>query len=354
MNVINNFFGTVGGIYKEYHAYCNIAIGAVVFIVLFLLRNKLANGILKGLGKMLYKNEESKNSFIAALKKPLSVFFVILGLFIMLYLNVTTSPILKGFKIITILIICWGAMNFLSSNIIKSLNSGNSDEVINVTAVKFISNLIRIVVVALAVVMIISELGYNISGIITGLGVGGLAVSLAAQDAVKNLISGFIIVFDKPFKVGDFIQTKDITGTVLEVQMRSTKIRTLDDAVVTMPNSKLTDEAIVNISRMDKRLIDTEIGLVYSTDNELIEKCMKEIREYLVKDDEIINEPIRVEFKNFDDSALTICIFCYTTVTEINTFHKVLSRVNLNIKQIVENNNAEFAFPSTSVYIEKQ
>ena len=278
---------------------------------------------------------------------------LILGVFALLYIHVTVSPILKVFKIVTILIVCWGVMNYLSSNVSNAFLSKSNEE-INLTALKFVSNIIRILVIAIAVVMIISELGYNINGLITGLGVGGLAVSLAAQDVIKNLISGFIIVFDKPFKVGDFIKSNDIEGTVLEVRMRSTKIRKLDDSVVTMPNTKLTDESVINISRMDKRLINDEIGITYSTPNDIIQKCLDDIKKYLISDDEIINDPLRVEFKSFEDSSLVINFFCYTTVTDIHEYQAVLSKVNMNIKHIIEENGAEFAFPSRSVYMEKK
>ena len=351
---MKDIISTIFGYIKEYHTYVNLGVGVLIFLFMLIFRNRLSNAILKSVAKLIYKSKESKEAFVTSLQKPLSVFFLILGLFSLLYLNVTASPILKGFKIITILIICWGVMNYLSNNVTKAFKKNGSDDSINVTAIKFISNIIRILVVVLAVVMIISELGYNINGLITGLGVGGLAVSLAAQDAVKNLISGFIIVFDKPFKVGDYIQAGTLQGTVLDVKMRSTKIRLLDDSVVTLPNSKLTDDAIVNISRMDKRLIDSDIGIVYSTDNKTVEKCLADIREYLKNSDKIINEPIRVEFKKLDNSCLTINIFCYTPVTDIHEYYKLLSEVNLNIKKIIEDNETEFAFPSSSIYIEKK
>ena len=350
---MNDFLKSVSAFYKEYATYVNLSGGAIIFLFFFLLRNKLSKSFLSLFGKMIYKDEEKQNSFISALQKPLSVFFSLLGLFALLYLNVASSPILKGFKILTILVICWGIMNYLSSNISNAFKLKEENDMINVTAVKFISNIIRILVISLAVVMIISELGYNINGLITGLGVGGLAVSLAAQDAIKNLLSGFIIVFDKPFKVGDMISTGDIKGTILEVTMRSTKIRTIEDTVVTLPNSKLTDDAIVNISKMEKRLIDTNIGLTYSTPNKTITKCVEDIKNYLLSRDDIIPEPMRVEFSEFEDSSLIICIFCYTTVIDVNDYYSLLNEINLKIKTIVEDNSAEFAFPTQTLHIEK-
>ena len=352
---MTEFFDNIKVLYKENAHFLNIVFGTAVFLLLFLMRNILSNAVSKLISKIVYKDESKRDALVNSIKKPLSTYIMLLGVFLGLTINIHSAAITKGFKIISILVICWGVTNVISSSFSNSLKDGKySDDVINLTAVKFISKIFKILIIGLAVVMVISELGYNINGLITGLGVGGLAVSLAAQDAISNLISGFIIVFDKPFKVGEFIQTKDIMGTVLEVSMRTTKIRTLDDSVVTVPNSEITGGAIINISRKDKRLIETEIGLVYSTDNELLEKCINGIREYLINDDNIVPSPVRVEFEKFDDSSLIIYIFCYTYETDLDNYYSVLSNVNFNIKRIIEENGAKFAFPSSSIYIEKK
>jgi MscS family membrane protein len=224
----------------------------------------------------------------------------------------------------------------------------------NLTAIKFISNILKIVVVLFGIVMVISELGYNINGLITGLGVGGLAISLAAQDAVSNLISGFIIVFEKPFVVGDMVITGGIQGTVIDITMRSTTLKTLEDSVVTLPNSTVADNSITNLSRIEKRLIEFDIGLLYSTPNELIEKCIKDIEDFLKNSENILNEPIRVNFTKLDDSSLNISVVCYSDKSDINEHLKVFNKVNLGVKNIIEENGAVFAYPSTSVYIEKK
>ena len=188
---------------------------------------------------------------------------------------------------------------------------------------------------------------------LTGIGVGGLAVSLAAQEAVADLIGGFVIVFDKPFIVGDMIQTPDLMGFVEDVTMRSTKIKTLEDSIVTVPNSKLADSAIVNLSRIEKRYIDIEIGVEYSTPNSVIDKCKEDIYEYLKDNEEILDEPLRVNVAKLDDSAITIRLTCYSSNPDLNEYLRLMDEINLKLKDIVENNGASFAFPSTSVYIEK-
>lgn len=343
---------------SQYQEYIKIILGIIIFIIVLLIRNKLSKSILTFIGKICFNQsdkEQKRSSLIKSLHKPLSYFFMILGLFVAIYINVNKPVILKSFKILTILIICWAIVNYLSDNLFLLFHFGeNANDKMNTTAIKFISNIMKILIIAFAVVMIISELGYNINGLLTGIGVGGLAVSLAAQDAVSNLISGFIIIFDKPFIVGDLIQTPSFVGTVENVTMRSTKVRTLEDSVVTIPNSTLTDSAIINLSRMNKRRIELELGLLYSTPNELLEKCRDKVKNYLIENEDIMEEPVRVYFSKLDDSSLNINVVCYTKTSDFDEYLNILNDLNFKIKEIIEENGASFAYPSTSVYIENK
>ena len=333
----------------------DIIAGALVFIITLIMKNALSKKVLSLISKLFKKeNSEKRKGFIESLNKPLSALFAVSGLFFALYINIESVAILKAYKISVILIICWGAVNYLSDNLFSLLHYENESESgLNKTAVKFLSNIFKIIIIAFGIVMVISELGYNINGLITGIGISGLAVSLAAQDAVSNLISGFIIVLEKPFGVGEFISVNDISGTVEEVTMRSTVIRTLDDSLVTMPNSSLTNAAIINISRMEKRLLDIEYALTYSSSNELLEKCRADIKEYLKDNENILPYPIRAEYEKLDDYSINLNVFCYTPITDIHKYKEFLSSVNLDVKKIIEDNGAEFAFPTSSIYIEK-
>ena len=198
-----------------------------------------------------------------------------------------------------------------------------------------------------------SELGYNINGLITGLGVGGLAVSLSAQDTLKNLISGFVILFDKPFDVGDLIETAEFKGVVEDITMRSTRIRKLDDSVIIVPNSSLSDSSISNYTRLTRKLVEFKIGLLYSTPAETVKKCETEIKEYLDKNETVDSETIRVYFTEYDESSINILIRCYICTTDIEVYYKFSEELNFEIKQIIESNKTDFAFPTRSIYIEK-
>lgn len=352
---MNKFLDSITAFATDTEKVIDLVIGVAVFLILFLFRYKISNALINVFGKLFFRNNKEKtNSLVNSLQKPLAYLIGTVGLYIAFAINYNKPGVTKVFKILIILIICWGVINYLSNNLFLNLHFGDSsNDTMNTTALRFLANILKIVVIAFGVVMIISELGYNVNGLLTGLGVGGLAVSLAAQDAVGNLISGFIIIFDKPFKVGDLIESATVKGFVEEVTMRSTKIRTLDDSVITVPNSTLTKEAVTNISMMDKRRIKMTFGLVYSTSNETIEKVRNEIKTYIVQNKDILPEPCRIHFREFGDSALNFEVVCYTETSDMDEYLKIENELNLAIKKIIENNDTDFAFPTQTVYVQK-
>lgn len=353
---MNNLFHQITKIFDNTEDATVFIITCVIFLALLIFHKQISKGLLNLISKIAFKNkQELKDSFVNSLKKPLSFIIIILGFFVVTYFNFISVSILKTFKIIFILAACWAITSYLSQNLQHLLHFGGSEfDNMNTTAIKFISNIMKIIIIAFAVVMAIGELGYNINGLITGIGVGGLAISLAAQEAVSNLISGFVIILEKPFIVGDQILTTDLKGFVIDVKMRSTTIRTVEGSIVTIPNSTLTKNPIINLTRVDKWRILHTIGLEYSTSNELLEKCRKDIEEYLVSNEYIAPSPIRVNFSKLDNSSLNIDICCYVTTGDYDEYLKIESDVNFRIKDIIENNGVSFAFPSTSVYIEKK
>ena len=352
---MNKFINFLSTFVSDTDKIIDLVLGVAVFLILFVFKSKISNALINVFGRIFFRNNKEKVTLLVnSLQKPLAYLIGTIGLYIAFAINYNKPGVTKVFKILIILIICWGIINYLSDNLFLSLRFGeNADDTMNTTALKFLANILKIVVIAFGVVMVISELGYNVNGLLTGLGVGGLAVSLAAQDAVGNLISGFIIIFDKPFKVGDLIESATVKGFVEEVTMRSTKIRTLDDSVITVPNSTLTKEAVTNISMMDKRRIKMTFGLVYSTTNETIEKVRNEMQKYIVDNKDILPEPCRIHFREFGDSALNFEVVCYTETSDMDEYLKIENELNLAIKKIVENNDTDFAYPTQTVYVQK-
>lgn len=343
----------INEIFAAYGTYINIAIGTAVFILFTMFRNKLASLLLGITGKIIFaKYPQRRQGYKNSLMHPVAIYFIVLGLFLGIIINYNHTIIRDTFKIVSVLITCWCIISFISENLVDYLGTKSGDPKVNGIAVKFVSNLLKALTVCIAIVMVISELGYNINGLLTGLGVGGLAVSLAAQDSLKSMISGFVIMFDKPFDVGDFIETSDFSGTVEDITMRSTRVRKLDDTIVAVPNTKLADSLITNYAKLTKRLVEFKIGLLYSTSADVLKECKKEIYEFLAGHEKVEDSSIRVRFCEFDGSSLNLQIRCYITITNLEEYYAFVEELNFAIKEIIEKNDTDFAYPTQSVYIE--
>ncbi|GAB4513986.1 MAG: mechanosensitive ion channel family protein [Anaerolineae bacterium] len=216
----------------------------------------------------------------------------------------------------------------------------------------FLRTAIKLIVIALGVVIIVQEWGYDVNGLIAGFGLAGLAFSLAAQDTVANLFGFIAIVSDNPFKIGEFIKTPDVEGIVEHVGLRSTRIRQLDQAVVYVPNNKIASSAILNWSRLTKRRIDYTLGLTYDATSGDLRVLLHRVREYLASQPTVEPDSIVVYFLNFGDSALEILVRCYVTIADWGEFTAEKERINLEVMDIVRELNMSIAFPSTSLYIE--
>lgn len=175
---------------------------------------------------------------------------------------------------------------------------------------------LQIVIVAIALVIIINQLGYDVSGLIAGLGIGGLAISLAAQDTLSNLFGFTAIVGDRPFVVGEYIKTKDLEGTIERVGLRSTRVRQQDQAVVTVPNSVLASSAILNWSRLQKRQINLTLGITYGVHSDELQLLLQRLRDLLARRQTVDPGSIVVNFVNFGERSLEILVRCYLNIAD--------------------------------------
>lgn len=216
----------------------------------------------------------------------------------------------------------------------------------------FLRTAIKIVLIAMGLVIVIQEWGYDVSGLIAGIGIGGLAISLAAQDTVANLFGFTAIVGDRPFDVGEYIVTPDVEGLVEHVGIRSTRVRRLDQALVTVPNNKLANSAILNWSRLQKRRIDMNLGVTYDASSEDMRVLLHRIREMLTVRETVQQDSVVVYFIEFGDSALNILVRCYVNLADWGEFTAEKELVYLEIMDIINELGMSVAFPSRSLYIE--
>lgn len=216
----------------------------------------------------------------------------------------------------------------------------------------FLNTVLKWLIIALGAIFVLQELNFDVAALIASLGVVGIGISLASQNTVSNMFGFAAIVSDNPFKVGDFIRTPDITGIVENVGVRSTRVRQLDQALITVPNNALTDAVVVNLSRMEKRRLDVTLTFTYSTTAQQMQDVVQRIRELLMNTEDIDPETVIVHFVDFNASSLDVRAICQVLLPDFREFIAKKETIFLEIMAIVESLGIDFAFPSRSLYIE--
>ena len=193
-------------------------------------------------------------------------------------------------------------------------------------------------------------LGLHAYGIIAGLGVGGLAIALAAQPNIENLIGGLSLFADRPVRVGDFCKYGDDVGTIEAIGIRSTRIRGIDRTLTTIPNGVLSKMPVVNFTLRDRMLLKTVIGLRYETTPEQLRHVVAKLRELLLAHPMVTPEPSRVRFAGFGESSLNVEVFAYVGTKDWNEFLEVQEDIYLRMIDVIAASGTGFAFPSQTLY----
>ena len=300
---------------------------------------------------------EIKKHIIFSYDKPLSLFMTILGGYLSLkYLNMSPkfdAIITNIFRSTIIFSTAWGLCNFSSAKSIlfKRLTTRLNLEEDDVL-VPFLSKAIQFIIVALAISIIAQEWGYDFNGFVAGLGIGGLAIALAAKEVVSNLFSGIILITEKPFVKNDWIKTPSVEGIVIDINLRSTTVRTFAQAMVTVPNSKIANEPITNWSRMGKRQVSFRIGIKNNLSSVKMKEVVDSIREMLKNHNEVNQDVIMVYLDEFKEERMEVFIYFFTNTTIWAEYLSVRQDINLQIKEILEKNEVPFASPVQTINIE--
>lgn len=221
--------------------------------------------------------------------------------------------------------------------------------------VPFLVEIAKIVVVTFAVFFALgSVFDVNIGSLIAGLGIGGLALALAAKESLENLLGSFTIFFDKPFVVGDEVRVGTITGVVEKVGFRSTRLRTPEKSFLTVPNKKMIDAELDNLSLRTFRRIEFTIGLVYATSDVQMKNIVADITDYLDRNLNTRHPENRISFFNFGASSLDVRILYFINTMDPIIHLQVRENVNLKIMEIVKKHGSDFAFPTNTIHLSKQ
>ena len=362
MEVLQNFKNLFFDVWNKGISGINISeiiIALLIFLFFLFLRGIFSKFVVKRLENYVSKSTNNfDNSLVFSMEGPAKFFPVVLGFFVSTsYLTVETqaAEFLETINrsLITILIF-WTFHQVIGplSVVIKSVGGLLSKDLIN-----WIIKAIKVLIFILGAAAVLELWGIKIGPIIAGLGLFGVAVALGAQDLFKNLISGILVLVERRFQVGDWIYVEGvIEGTVESIGFRSTVVRRFDKSLATIPNFQFAENAVINNTQTTNRRINWMIGLEYRTTSEQLKNIKKEIEDYIKKSNDFVQSEdtlLSVKIDQFAASSIDIRLICFTKTKHFQEWLNVKDTLALEIKNIVEKNKASFAFPSTSVYVEK-
>lgn len=347
---------------KLFEIWKTIAIAVGIFVLILFLKNIVTKYIIKGLGKILNKTKIKGAAMILnSYESSIRISFVAIGIYIFI-LMITKS---LGWDITSILnkLLASSLIILFAMGLVKI--AGNSNEFlfkasfkydlkVNTVLIPTLIKGIKILIIIFMIIQIANIWGLDVNAFITGIGLGGVVIALAAKDFAANMMSGVIIFLDSPFTIGDWIKCNQLEGIVEEISFRSTRIRTFDKVLISVPNSVLANEPIFNFNKRKLRRVTMEIGLNYNTSIEKLKICSKKIKDILIKNNGIDNEGITVNFDKFGESSLNISIYFFINKTTFNEYMDVKEAVNYEIMKVLMEEEIEIAFPSSTVYLENR
>ena len=351
MQIINNIISYFKNITQEQM----IDIGVACLIVLIAII--IAPIISYLLIKMFYHKEKNK---IKLKTNPLYTTFkaliICIGIYIgILVINVPADVLnicKKGFQIIIICLIARGLVELVDpkKGVVSKLKDDSKIDG-NKTVANFTSKILKYIVYVGSGLLILAVFDINPTSLIAGLGIGSAVIALAAQDFAKNLISGFSLMADKPFLVGDWIQVGANEGTVVEMSFRCTKIQTSDNTIVTIQNSVFTTNNVVNCSRMKQRRYALNVKVALETSAEKMEKIIDKLKLTITNNEDVDKSSVNVYFDTIGLDSMNITVYMYTDILDYTQYLKFRQKINEQILKVLEQENVKMAYPGQNVYV---
>lgn len=361
-----------------------------VFITLFFFRHIIAHLIIRVLSyfSKFLKNKEVQDKIKNDISKPILYFLIISSFSISLGVLTFPKPVSPNFAMWVnasyIITLSWFTILLFKGYGIAILGSiAEKNNTFRREVINLLLKIIYFLIILVAILVLLKNFGFNISALIASLGIGGLAVAFAVKDMLANFFASVVLLFDNSFNQGDWIVCGDIEGTVVEMGLRRTTIRTFDNAMLFVPNSLLANSSVRNWNRRKRgRRIRMQIGITYDSTPEQIRSCIKDIKTMLInhpmiaKDNDerpplshyeldlkqnIVSLDDLLGYKSnlfvvldeFADSSINILVYCFSTTVVWGEWLDVRQDVMLKIMDILATHNLSFAFPSQSLYIEE-
>ena len=293
------------------------------------------------------------------IEKPLTIF---ISLLVVLYMINAYLPMGEGalrlfndlFKGVIALDLAWlfiGMINALFENYFLKLSAEHKK--LDITLAPMIKKLVAIVIFAIALMLILSNYGYNISALLGGFGLAGLALGLAAQDTLKDVLGGVAVVSNKAFSVGDWVKIDNVEGTVSEISIRYTKLRTFDGSTVTVPNAKVGTSVVEDFDAADSRRFTIEVGIPYELPAKKIERALAIMQGAANSQKHVSKGKTTIRIKEFGDSAVILRLWYYLGREGFDDALDIKHRVLLEIKKGFDREKIDFAYPTRTIYMKK-
>ncbi len=341
----NAYFGNSLGEY---------ALALAAFVVLFVVFAVFQKIILSRLKKMAEKTRNDiDDEFLKIVKTIKPPFYSFLAFYLalgFLILNPFLRSVINGVLIVWFIYQVIAALQILINYTAKKRFAEGDTQAH--TAVSAVSVILKVVLWTIALLLVLSNMGVNITSLIAGLGIGGIAVAMALNNILKDLFDSFAIYFDKPFLVGDFIVAGDATGVVEKIGLKTTRIKALQGEEIVMPNSKLGSSKIQNFRKMKERRVSFSLGVTYETSSDKLKKIPGIIKKIIESKKQARFD--RTHFTKYADFALVFDIVFFVESPDFVDYMNINQAINLEIKEAFEKEGISMAYPTQTLYIEKR
>ncbi len=216
-----------------------------------------------------------------------------------------------------------------------------------------LNKFIKAIVLFIIIASVMQAHGYSMTSLVAGFGIVGMAVSFAAKESIANIFGSVSILYDKVFDLGDYVKINDVEGFVNDISLRSTKIKTLDNSIITIPNNIVANSVIINYSLIKKRRMVEIVGITYGTPDEKIDRAIEIIKSVIRDNEEVVTNDNLVFLEKLNSSSIDIHMEAYINYGDLTNFRRVRQDVIKEIVKQFRQEGIDFAFPSQSIYIEK-
>ncbi len=325
----------------------------MVFVLVILILGFVRKKGLKKIKKATEKTKTKIDDLIIEIVESVDWFFYfILALYLASQIAWPSIIIGKIFIVVLIYYLVRAIQKLIDFGTKEAIFRNDGEEDSNPSIIRLASKVLKILLWAGAVIIVLQNLGYNVSALVAGLGIGGVAIAFALQNVLTDIFASFSIYFDRPFQVGDYIVIGSDSGTVKKIGIKSTRIQTLQGQELVMSNKELTESRVNNYKKMEKRRISFPFGIEYGTSVEKLKKIPQIVKDVINKNE--LSQLDRVHFKEFGDSSLNFEVVYYLQSSDYNKYMDIQEKINLGLIEHFEREGIIFAYPTQTIHLNKE